>query len=102
MRAFKLSILIAILLQILDGLFTYIGVLRYGIDIEGNILIHTLMLFYVPEVLFVVKTVAVLLLILFYFLINIKETILLILFFIINVVYLIVVCHWAYILFNIP
>lgn len=53
-----------IILQILDGLFTAIGVNRYGVAVEGNPIIRTLMdQFGAFPALAIIKIVAVLLVI---------------------------------------
>lgn len=52
---------INIVLQIFDGILTYLGVKRFGIDGEGNPLIHILMLnMGVVLALVAVKTLAIL------------------------------------------
>lgn len=58
-EVFSIGFLICVL-QIIDGLFTAIGVQHFGIDAEGNLLIRTLMELCGPNVaLILVKSLAI-------------------------------------------
>lgn len=89
-----------VLMQVLDGIFTIAGVLKWGIRAEGNPLIYNLMLNYDPVLVVVsVKVVASIIAIFLMKMAYISRTAIVSLFLASTFYFFVAIVPWAYVLF---